>query len=259
MRRADVMELFSHDVLREFRTIAFAAQVREVKMLQIGGHDLRGGFGGGGVGKMAVASEDALLERPRAARTILQHLHVVVGFEHEHVCGADAVEHKPGDVAEVGDKADVAAHRPQKISNGVLRVVWNGKCLNENVGDFKTCAGGKKLPVDFGFESVGGFEGEVGLLAPFVFECPDGRVLRVAVAIDWNLEFVGDAEQPGDVVGMFVGDQNRGEIFRRATDAGKALADLARGKSGVHEDAGLGGFDIGAIAGRAAAEDGEFD
>ena len=40
---------------------------------------------------------------------------------------------------------------------------------------------------------------------------------------------------------------------------GEALADLPRGKSGVHEDAGLGGLDVGAIAGRAAAEDGEFD
>jgi hypothetical protein len=58
---------------------------------------------------------------------------------------------------------------------------------------------------------------------------------------------------------MFVGDQNGREIFRRASNAREALADLARGKSGVHEDARLGGLDVGAIAGRAAAEDGEFD
>jgi hypothetical protein len=37
------------------------------------------------------------------------------------------------------------------------------------------------------------------------------------------------------------------------------LADLARGKSGVHENARLGGLDVGAIASRAAAEDGELD
>ena len=259
MRCADVMELLGHDVLREFGLVAFAAQVREVKLLQPGGHDLRDGLGGGGVGDMPVPAEDALLERPRAARTILQHLHVVVGFEDEHVRGADAFEHELGDVAEVGGKSDVAGGGAEDVADGVLRVVRNGKSLDENVGDFKTCAGGKKLPVDFSFEGAGGFKGEIGFLAPFVFECPDGPVLRAAVAINRNLKFVGDAEQPGNVVAVFVRDQNGGEIFRRATDAGEALADLARGKSGVHEDAGLGGLDVGAIAGRAAAENGEFD
>ena len=64
MRCADVMELFGHDIVRKFGPVAFAAQMREVEMLQVGGHDLRGGLGGGGVGKMAVASEDALFQRP---------------------------------------------------------------------------------------------------------------------------------------------------------------------------------------------------
>ena len=86
---------------------------------------MRGGFGGGDVREMSVASEDALLERPRAARTILQHLHVVIGFKDEDVRGADAVEHELGGVAEVGGEADVAAGRPQKKSDGVLRVVWD--------------------------------------------------------------------------------------------------------------------------------------
>ena len=130
MRRADVMELLGHDVLREFGLVAFAAQVREVKMPQPGGHDLRGGFGGGHVREMAVPAEDALLERPRTARTILQHLHVVVGFEDEDVRGADAVEHELGGMAEVGGKADVAARGAQKKSDRVLRVVRNGKRLD---------------------------------------------------------------------------------------------------------------------------------
>ena len=64
MRRADVMELLGHDVLREFGLVAFAAQVGEVKIFQFRRHDLRGGFGGGHVGEMAVPAEDALLERP---------------------------------------------------------------------------------------------------------------------------------------------------------------------------------------------------
>ena len=61
------------------------------------------------------------------------------------------------------------------------------------------------------------------------------------------------------MVAVFVGDENGGEIFRRAPDAGEALADLARAEPGVHEHARLGGFDIGAIAGGTTAENGELD
>jgi hypothetical protein len=61
------------------------------------------------------------------------------------------------------------------------------------------------------------------------------------------------------VVVVFVRDENGGEIFRHATDSGEALADLARAEPGVHEHAGFSGFEIGTIAGRTAAEDGEFD
>ena len=67
MRGADLMEAFVHDVMRQFGTIAFAAEMGEVKMPQSGGHDLRSGFGGGFVGEMAVAAENALLEAPRPA------------------------------------------------------------------------------------------------------------------------------------------------------------------------------------------------
>ena len=212
------MELLGHDVLREFGLVTFAAQVGEVKVAQPGGHDLRGGFGGGDVREMAVAAEDALLERPRAARTILQHLHVVVGFEDEDVRGADAVEHEPGRVAEVGREADVAAGGAQKKSDGVLRVMRNGKGFDQHVGDLKARAGGEQLPVDFRFESVGVFQREIGFLAPFVFERPDGCVLRVAIAKNGNTKFIRDAEQSGDVVRVFVGDENGCEIFRRATN-----------------------------------------
>ena len=58
------MEAFGHDAVGEFGLVAFAAQVGEVKMFQLRGDDLRGGFGGGLVREMAVAAQDALLETP---------------------------------------------------------------------------------------------------------------------------------------------------------------------------------------------------
>ena len=172
---------------------------------------------------------------------------------------SDAVEHELGGVAEVGGKTDGAARGAQKKSDRILRVVRNGKRLDADVANLKTLAGLEQLPVDFGFECVGGFESKVGFLAPFVFESPDRRVLGVAVAKNRDVKFVGEAEQTGDVVGVLVRYQNGREIFRGAADGSEALADLARGKSGVHEDTGFGRLDVGAVAGRAAAEDGEFD
>ena len=191
MRRADVMELFGHDVLREFGLVAFAAQVGEVKIFQFRRHDLRGGFGGGDVREMAVAAEDALLERPRAVRTILQHLHVVVGFEDEDVRGADAVEHEPRGVAEVGGETDVAARGAQQKSDGVLRVVRDGKSFDEDVGDLKARAGGEQSPFELRDEIGGGFfdavEKRVTLAVPFFLERPRGGFLRVAITINRNL------------------------------------------------------------------------
>ena len=58
---------------------------------------------------------------------------------------------------------------------------------------------------------------------------------------------------------MFVGDQDGGEVFRHAAEAGEALANLQRGKPGIHEDAGRRRFQIGTVAAGAAAENGELD
>jgi hypothetical protein len=59
------------------------------------------------------------------------------------------------------------------------------------------------------------------------------------------------------MIGMFVGNENAGEIFRRAADGREALSDLTGAKSRVHEDAGFVGFHVGAIAGGPAAKNGE--
>lgn len=61
------------------------------------------------------------------------------------------------------------------------------------------------------------------------------------------------------MVAVFVRDEDCRQIFRRAANRGETCADLARRKSGVNQDAAIFSFDVGAIAGRAAAEDGEFD
>ena len=108
MRCTDLLKAFAHHAAREFRAVAFMAQVGEIKVFQSGGHDLRDSFSGGFVGKMAMAAENSLFQTPGPARTILKHFHIMVGFEDENVRGACAFDDKLGHMAEVGDKAKIA-------------------------------------------------------------------------------------------------------------------------------------------------------
>jgi len=209
-----------------------------------------------------VTAEDALLQRPRTTRTFLQHFHVVVGFKHEHVRGADAFEHELGDVAEIGGKTKIAGGGANQKTDRILRVVRNRKRFHAHVADVKSAAGVKQMPVNFSLRTLGaGVTVERGrfFAFPFRLERPQRGVLRAAIAINRDVKFVREAEQAADVVAVFVREQNGGEIFRCAADRREPRADLARRKSRVHEDAHLGGFQVGAIAAGTAAEDGEFD
>ena len=206
-------------------------------MPQFGGHDFFSGIGGGFVGEMSVAAKDALLEAPRSARAILQHFYVVIGFEDERVGRAHAFEHELGRVAEISQEPDVRAVRAEQIANRVLRIVRNGKRFDEDIPNFKTCPGGKQTAVKFFAE----------LKLNFLV----GR----AVAINRDAQLFAERGQTLNVVAVFVGDKDAGEIFRRATNGGEALADLAEAEARIHEDACLGGFHIGAIAAGTAAKD----
>lgn len=236
MRSADFLEALMHDALRQFRLVALAAQVTEIKMAQFGGHNVLRGIGGRFVGKMAVPSEDSLLKAPRSARAVLQHFHVVIGFQHERVGVAHAFADEPREVAEVGGKSNARRRRAQQKPDRILGVVRNGKRFDENVADFKTRPGGENAAVQFRFELI------------------LGGVVRRAVAVNGNAEFFAKRGQTLDVVAVFVRDEDAGEIFRRAANGGEALADLAETETRIHENARLGGFHVGAIAVGTAAQ-----
>ena len=61
---ADVMELLGHDIVRQFGLVAFPAQVGEVKVPEVGRHDMCHGFSGGFVREVPVPAQDALLQCP---------------------------------------------------------------------------------------------------------------------------------------------------------------------------------------------------
>ncbi len=109
---ADLVEAFGHDARGNFRAVAFAAQMRQIKMGEPGGHDFGGSFGGGLVGEMAMASENPLLQSPGAAG-ILKQFDIVVGFEHQDIGEPNTFEHEFGHVTQIGDEPHISRAGPE--------------------------------------------------------------------------------------------------------------------------------------------------
>ena len=83
------------------------------------------------------------------------------------------------------------------------------------------------------------------------------RLLRRPVAIDRNMQLLTQHRQTLHMIRVLMRDQNPGQVLRHAANSGEALANLPQAEAGVNEHAGLVGLHIGAIAGGAAAEDGQ--
>ena len=83
------------------------------------------------------------------------------------------------------------------------------------------------------------------------------RFLRGPVAIDGNAQLLTQQRQTLHMIRVLVRDQNPGQVLRRAANGGEALANLPQAEPRVYEHAGLVGLHVGAIAGGAAAKDGQ--
>ena len=165
----------------------------------------------------------------------------MIRFEHENVRAAYAFDHQIGHVSKVSDKSDLARRRVNQKSDRVLRIMRNGECVHLQIGDFEARSRFKQVAVEL------------------VFQLKFKRLLRRAIAVNRDIQLLRDAGEPVNMVTVFMGDQNRGEILRGTSNAGKTLADLTRTEPRINKDACFIGLNIGAVAGRTAAEDGEFD
>jgi hypothetical protein len=82
---------------------------------------------------------------------------------------------------------------------------------------------------------------------------------RGPVTVNRDAKFHGNAAQAADVIAVFVRDENAVQTFRRAANAGQPLADLPRAEAGVNQQPRLVRFQVGAIAGGTAAQDGQLN
>ena len=241
MRGADLLQAVLHYFERQVRFVAIAAQVAQVKVPQIVGHDVGSAIGGRLVREMTVPTQDSLLKTPRAMWAFLQHPDVMIGFKHEHVCRASSLAYKSSDMAKVGGDTNISTAGAKHEADGILGIMRHGKGFDGDVAHVKAAAAHKQTKIQIGFERA--FD--------FVHCRP--------IAINRDVQLLRNADQPGDMVAVFVSDKNGGQIFRRASDARQAKANLAWTEAGIHQNACLVGFDVRSITGGTTTENREFD
>ena len=166
----------------------------------------------------------------------------MIGFEQKHV-GAPQMELDGfGHVAQVGGDADAHALGFEAEAHRVDGVVRDAEALHFDIADPEAGAGLEGLqarrrngaPVDGG----------------------GGQARQVDHGADALL--AGQHRKTGDVIGVFVGDQDGVDGLERFTDRGEAFAQFAHAEAGVDQNARIFGGQEGGVAGTAAGQHAEF-
>ena len=162
-------------------------------------------------------AEDALLEVPRSMRVVFQHVYIVIGFQQQHLGLTHAIGNQPGAMAKVGQETDLYRRRVKRKSHGINGIVRDRKCVHHKISDFKTVAGFEKLKIKSAVVVVPNLPG------------------GVAVTVHRDAKLGGEHFEPGDVVGMFMRDQNAIESLRRTVQFKQASPDSFGAEATVDE------------------------
>jgi len=119
--------------------------------------------------------------------------------------------------------------------------VWHAERFHGHIADIESRAGREHATVQFPVE--------------LKFE----RVFGETIAINRNPQLFGEAQKALDVIGVFVGNEDAGKVFRHPSNGFEAFANLAATESGIDQNTGFIGFDVSAVPGRTTAEDREVN
>ena len=187
----------------------------------------------GSVRKVAGAAHDALLEIPRV-RTGLEHVQVVVRFDHERVRTQQVVSHRIRHVPQIRCDRELATAIADAEPDWVDRVVRDRERLDIEVADRELAAG---LERD---------QRRGSLLPRQVVGCQPRHVDRYA-------RLAGKDFQPLDMIRVLVRDHDGVERTVILANGLEPQLDLSTAKAGVEQDAnGIGGNE-GRVAARAAS------
>ena len=151
----------------------------------------------------------------------------------------DLLADRFGEVAEVGRDGDFEALGAEGEADGVDGVVGDGEAVDVDVADDEAAAGLEELELG-------------GEFAPRNFGS------REPGAVDRDVELLGDGREAGDVVRVFVGDEDRVEGSRVGADGREAFEGFLAAEAGVDQQARAVGGDQRGVAGGRGREDGEL-
>ena len=171
---------------------------------------------------MTGSAKYALFERIRVFSG-LEHVFIVIGFKKHDVAACDRVQPAFPDTADVGGDGGFEIARKKGVAAGVGRVVRDGKGANVDFSDVKI------LPcVDDAHIFALNRADLVRHAAPSAFGGIDGQI-----------EFPGKDACGGNVIRVFVGDQNRLEAFGLYADFLKLLYDARARNACINQNSAV--------------------
>ena len=182
-------------------------------------------FGERVIRQMPHPAHHPLLHRPRI-RPRTQHLHIVIRFHHQHAAAPQMVAHARRHVAEIGGKTNFDAFRAKGEAHRIGGVVRNRKGHDLDVAHAKAPAGREM----FGFRQLRN-------RALLVAHRPAPGLMGRRGQEDRHVQFCGQPLQAGNMVGVFVRDQDRGNFLGALAQRPQPLASFAARQPGIHQNA----------------------
>lgn len=218
----------------QFRMVVVLAQVAEDKRRGTGGEIVPEKIGNDVVREMAVAAHHALLYGPWI-RADLEHFDIVIGFEQQNIRGAQMVLDGIWDVAKIGGNPDFDARGAKGVADRIDGIVRNGETVDRDIADRERTACLETFD--------GGFAG---------FPIDDRRGALRNVDGNGAAQFAEEAAEAGNVIGVFVGDEDGVEPIKRFARGGETLHEIAYTQARVNEEARRVGGNQRRVAGTAA-------
>jgi hypothetical protein len=178
-----------------------------------------------------------LFGAPRPPQIILEQLQIVIGLQHESVRRADPFDNQPRGMPQISQEPNVTRGRANQEPDRILRIVRDGKGLDQEIPHFEGGAGLEHAAR----------EGHAlrGL----------NRFTRMPVAEQRDTQFTRDLRQTPNVVAVLVRHQDAVEGLRGATQQGQSLANLPATEPGVDQQPRLLGFQKRTVSVRPTAQD----
>lgn len=214
-------EIFRHGAIGQFRTVIVATEMAQADIVQVRRIVIRQEFGGLAVAQMSPSRCDPPFQWIRIA-AVLQHIFIVITFDHQMIRFADVVRHFVGDGADIGCQRKFLIAKLEKIARVIGTVVGHIKGRNAKI---------------FDVERLAFFDVPSGPVQTVLYQRTTvDAFVNFSRSIYRNVELFAQVSYGFDVIVMIVRDEKG--INGRDIDSAfrKALFDDARAYTGIDEN-----------------------